>query len=202
MVITALEECKKNKNRINIYMDGNFVFACYKEIAVEFGIGTGKELSSQQIEEIERYDGEQYAFQTALQYVAARQRTQKDIVGKLRGKGLNETYIEAAMQKMQEYGYVDDTEYARLYAEELCAKYGKKMVYHKLLQKGIDSETASEVTAQQDDSETLRLFTERLRERYAGEAEPKRKQKMIRALLQKGFEYDDIKGMIEHGCEE
>lgn len=202
MVITALEECKKNKNRINIYLDGNFAFACYKEIAVEFGIGKGKELSSQQIEEIERYDGEQYAFQTALQYVAARQRTQKDIVGKLRGKGLNETYIEAAMQKMQEYGYVDDTEYARLYAEELCAKYGKKMVYHKLLQKGIDSETASEVTVQQDDTETLRLFVERLCERYAEEAEPKRKQKIIRALLQKGFEYDDIKGMIEHGCEE
>lgn len=198
----AVEECKKNKNRVNVYMDGSFAFACYKDTAVEHRVGVGRQFTSGQVEDLRHSDGELYAFQTALSLVAAKQRSRKDIETKLRAKGVEEEFIQPAVEKLEGYGYLDDEEYARAYAEELVLKYGRKLVRMKLVQKGIDNSVAERVVNELDDSEALKSLLSRVEARYAGEPEQKRRQKIIRAMLQKGFEYDDIQGMMGQGYEE
>jgi regulatory protein len=41
-VITAIEVQKRNKNRVNIYIDGEFTFSCSAELVYTHGLKNGK----------------------------------------------------------------------------------------------------------------------------------------------------------------
>ncbi len=199
MIISALEECRKNKERVNVYIDGKFAFACYTDVAAEQGLRVGRELSEAKIEEISLADGETYAIKKAMSYVAVRQRTKRDIERKLKEKEIAPQHIEKAIATLTEYGYISDDEYAEAYARELAERYPKRTVKQKLLQKGIDSALAEAAVRNMDDMPLLARLYERYAERYAGEEERKRSQKIVRALMQKGFDYGDIQNIMENG---
>lgn len=199
MIISKLEECRKNKERINVSIDGEFAFACYKEVAVERGVAVGKEFSQTDIEKIKYADGEMYAIKTAMSYVAARQRTKKDIERKLKDRDIAAEHIEKAVSMLEEYGYVCDEEYAEVYARELAERYPRRMVRQKLMQKGIESSLAEQAVKNINDMPLLARLYERYEERYADEEQPKRGQKIVRALMQKGFSYGDIQSVMENG---
>ena len=195
MVVTDVVPGKRNKNRVNIYIDGAYSFSCYIETAVRCKIRKSAELSERAVSEIKEEDGKTYAVETALKFVASKMRTEKEICDKLREKEVDGQYAGHAIEKLREYGYVDDAHYAALYAQELRQKYGPRMIKQKLAQKGIGSETVEALELMGGD--TLAAQAARLYERHKGEEPQKRKQKIIRSLLQKGFEYEEIRRAVE-----
>mgnify|MGYP002408927024 CR=1 FL=1 len=174
-------------------MDGDFAFACYKETAVKNGIKKGAHVDAERMEEIRDEDGASYAFQVALKYVSAKMRTRKEIEKKLKEKQIEEKTIAATIEKLAGYGYIDDAEYARLYVAELSHKYGEKMILNKLFARGIDGETARAAAAGAGKAEVLKQQMEQLEARYSADEPRKKQQKMIRALMARGFAYDDIR---------
>ncbi len=202
MIITEILECKSNKDRINIYADGSFAFACYLETALKHGIKKGVELTEEQAERIRAEDGRRYALFCALRFVERKLRSTKEVEDKLRGLELSEEAVCYAVEKLREYGYLDDENYARLYGQELLLKYGPKVVVYRLLGKGIDRETANSIVEEYQERSVLSEQVARLSQRYAGEEQQKRNQKIIRALLAKGFLYEEIKGELKEFYEE
>jgi len=202
MVVTEVSICKRNKNRVNVYTDGEFAFACYNETAVKNGLKKGAHISAAMAGEIAAEDGRLYAFNVALKYVASKMRTQKEIENKLKEKKIEAGVIADTLGKLEEYGYIDGEEYARIYAAELSAKYGEKMVINKLVERGIDRGLAAELAARLRNTDVLREQALMLERRYSGDEPRKRKQKMIRTLMARGFSYDDIRGCIGGGHEE
>ncbi|MDL2237280.1 RecX family transcriptional regulator [Christensenellaceae bacterium OttesenSCG-928-K19] len=195
MVITEVAQGKRNKDRLNIYIDDKFSFACYIETAVKHRLKKGVEVTQALIDSIREEDGQKYAFDTALKFVSRKMRTQKEIEDKLREKEVDEAQIVYAVGKLIEYGYIDDRHYAELYVSELCQKYGVRMIKQKLAQKGIKTELIKELPI--DAEPALEEHLQKLYRRYEQEEPAKKKQKIIRALLQKGFEYDEIKGAMK-----
>lgn len=193
MVITDIAECVKNKDRVNVYIDGVFAFAVYKEIAVSGKIKKGVDISDAQIQAIKSEDSRKYAFSTALHYVTYKQRTEKEVRDKLRQKGVDGAAIEEALEKLREYGYVDDEAYAALYAEELNVKFGKRMIRQKMKLKGISDELITCALENIEGENPIVGQLERYEARYPNDEPKKREQKIIRALMTKGFEYDDIR---------
>lgn len=195
--ITDIKEGVKNKERLNIFVDGAFSFAVYIDTALIHHLKIGIELSDAQMEEIRRQDSEKYAVAIAMDQLSHKMRTEKELRDKLRSKEIPEGSVESAIEKLKELGYIDDTNYAQLFAQELLQKYGSRMAIQKMMLKGVPRELAEETvkgTAQDDD--VIAGYVARLRQKYRNEEPYKAKQKMIRALMGKGFEYDDIRRAI------
>ncbi len=188
--------CKKNKNRVNVYADNSFVFACDKETAVLNGLKKGLTLDDETINNIKEEDINRLAFSKALSYVARKMRSFKEVEDKLKQLGFKSHDISSAINKLCEYGYIDDEIYAKTYAQELAQRYGQKVVQYKLIQKGIEKDIAKKYSYEYTSADVLKEHLSRLDKKYSSEEPYKRKQKTIRSLLAKGFSYDEIKSVL------
>ena len=122
-----------------------------------------------------------------------RDHSAKELLTKLRQKGFSEG-AEQAVEKLKEYGYVDDRRFAQSYANELqrVKKYGKRRIESELFKKGIDRETIFEVTEELEfDNSELVSIIERKYLRYLDSE--KGVQKTVNALLRLGYSFGEIK---------
>ncbi len=197
MKITDIKECVKNKNRANIYCDEEFAFALYLDTILSNGLKRDVEISEEFAKEILEQDEKKYALELGIKKISYKMCTKREVEKKLKEKGIRESAIEYAIEKLKEYNYIDDEKYAQMYTEELSNKYGARVIEQKLILKGIDREIAKEYsrqTEQQDD--VLKNYIERYQTKYAGLEKRKRDYKTVTALLNKGFNYDDIKRLL------
>ncbi len=201
--ITDIRKGIKNKERLNIFVDDSFSFAVYLDVAVANHLKIGAKLTEEEIDSIKAQDHEKYALALAMDSLSYKMRTEKELRDKLRQKEIPEASAQAAVEKMKELGYLDDENYAQLYAQELLQKFGGRLAVQKMMQKGIERSLAEQTVGGFEPEETvLAGHVARLRQKYQTEEPRKAKQKMIRALMSKGFEYDDIKRALGRDGEE
>jgi len=201
MTIDAIQEQKKNKERVNLYAGNEFIGALNMETAVKYGLRAGLEISDDDFQEILNADNERYAFDKAIQYIAYSKRTESEVKKHLISKGLNENAAENAIEKLKSYHYIDDTDYARQYASEQMRQknFGLKALAFKLKQKGISGYVIEDVLAEwsaEDETQNALSLYEMLSAKYAKDDEPKRKQKIIRGMAAKGFDFETIKSVM------
>ncbi|MBC5646866.1 RecX family transcriptional regulator [Christensenella sp. NSJ-35] len=198
-----MQKGARNKDRINVFMDGEFAFAVYIDTALANRLKIGSELSVEEKERILCEDGEKYALACAMKFLSYRMRTEKELRGKLSGKGISEDCVERAVKKLKEIGYLDDREFAGLYAQELLQKYGQRVAVQKLMQKGVPRGIAEEAAKDAGQEEQIiDGYIVRLKQKHRNEEAGKAKQKIIRALMAKGFEYEEIKRALRRYEEE
>jgi regulatory protein len=197
MVITEISNCKRNKNRVNIYVDGSFAFALYLETAAWAGLSEGMDATGLDLKQIALEDEKKYAMDIALSYLSYRMRTQKEVRDKLRQKEVGEEAADYVIQRLQEAGYINDREFAAVYAEELKERLGKRGIRQKLYEKGIRDGEADETLAGLGGFEdTVRSHAERLLDKYKNDDAYKARSKVFRALLNRGFDADEIKSAL------
>ncbi|MEA5002773.1 MAG: RecX family transcriptional regulator [Christensenella sp.] len=195
--ITDIKEGARNKNRVNLYTEDGFLVAVYLDTALAYHIKIGTELSEEQLLELKSEDGDKYAAGVAMEFLSYKMRTEREIRNKLKAKEIEEDSIDRVIGQLAGYGYINDEEYAQMYAQELMQKYGQRVAVSKLMQKGIDRALAERAARESEaGDEVLDGYLERLRYKYREEEPNKAKQKIIRALMGKGFEYEDIKSAL------
>ncbi|MEA4854147.1 MAG: RecX family transcriptional regulator [Christensenella sp.] len=195
--IIEIKQCAHNKERVNLYTEDGFLMAVYIDTVLANHIKKDAVFSEEKLEEIRKQDAQRYAVQAAMEYVSYKPRTEKEVRVKLTLKEIAEDATDLAIEKLKEYGYINDAEYAAAYVAELLPKYGKRVILQKLAQKGVLRETALEATQTvAAPEEQLTKMAEMLRRRYRDDEPYKQKQKIIRSLMAKGFEYDDIKNAL------
>lgn len=193
MIVTSIQENKKNKKRMSVFLDDEYSFSCYKETLLEEGICEGCVLGGSDVDRIRVTDGRQYAWNCAIQYLSRSLRSEKQVADKLRERGVDPRLIAETMQRLHECRLVDDAEFARLYAQNAYERYGRREVVRRLREKGIAQEVIDEVTAQPVDTGVLDKYVMRLMKRYSKEDPRNRAGKVMRSLAARGFEFDDIR---------
>ena len=192
-IISKIEE-QKNKKRVNIFVDGAFFCGLNKETAVIFRLKEGNEIDEKTLKEA-AFDSEvKSATEKGADYIASRMHSKKELFDKLIKKGYEKTVVLKALEKLEEYHYVDDGLFARQFAEQ-NKKYSKKMLENKLKQKGISSEILIDVFGNFDDDAELELC-KNMALKYAKGKDLKTQdvvQKMYVSLARKGFSFDVIK---------
>lgn len=192
MKVTHLEQGKKNKRRMNVYLDGAFAFACFAEVASELGIRKGVELTAEDVEKAKNADDIQGAREYAFGYAARGIKSEKQFRDKMREKRYLPTSVDAAIDALKHYGYIDDAEYARMYASELSMKYGPWVIRRKLRERGIEEEVIAEVLEDTDTEEALQMLLAAALRKYSREEPNKRRDKIARYLASRGFSFDAI----------
>ena len=128
------------------------------------------------------------AKQKALDLLLYRTRTEKELYGKLLERGYSEEEAAEALEYVKSYGYVNDEDFARRFADSHRASQGRYSIRQKLREKGIDEMIINRILEELPDEEEsviLELLTHKYGEPH--KMEEKEFRRAYSFLVRRGF---------------
>ncbi len=135
---------KRNPERVNIYLDGEFAFGLARIVAAWLQIG--QELDDPKIAALQSQDAQEVAYQKALVLIGYRPRAEAEIRRKLLDNGFEDGVIDRTLEKLRSAGLVDDTGFARAWVDNRSEFRPRsyRALAMELRQKGVGEEEISE----------------------------------------------------------
>ncbi len=194
--ITGITVQEKDKERCNIYIDGEFKCGMSIDIVYACGLKVGDEILEQRLSELCQTDDNKRAFNKALKYVCRAMKTKWQVKDYLIKKGFNEQASWHAVDKLKEYNFVNDVEYAKNYIESVCKTHGKNLIKNKLISKGVSREDIEKAYEKLE----INFFSSAkfVAEKYLKNKEKTKENtlKACRFLVSKGFSYEEAKSAV------
>jgi regulatory protein len=195
--ITALEVQQRNKERVNVFLDGEFAFGL--PILAAARLHKGQTLSEQQIAELKCLDATTRAFDYAVRLLARRPYSTAEIRRKLASKDIEPDFIEEVLDRLESMGYVDDYAFARYWVEnrERFRPRGPRALRYELRQKGIAPAIIDAVLEEVDQrASALRAAQKKVR-RLQGLEPREFRHKLSAFLVRRGFGYDTVREVVD-----
>ncbi|EMS79305.1 regulatory protein RecX [Desulfotignum phosphitoxidans] len=138
---------------------------------------------------------EEKLFQTALRYLAIRPRSVGEMTGYLAKKSQDPAHISTVIDRLKQYRYLNDEEFARIFIENRKRNQPKSKfaLTRELRQKGIRSQIISDLLDSYDD---MQMAVTALAARYQRwhHLDPEtRQKKAFNYLRYRGFNYEAIR---------
>lgn len=191
--ITGIKRQKRNSERVNLYLDGQFAFGLAAITAVSLKVG--QTLTPTDIDQLQAVDAVEQAKQAAIRFIEYRPRSNQEVEKKLQEKGYTPEVIAAAITRLQEVGLLDDLAFARYWVEQREAFRPRSRIAlsHELRQKGISRQLIDTSVADIDESAAAKRAVEKKVSRWLQLDEAGFRQKMGGFLQRRGFPYDVIR---------
>ena len=140
MIISKIEDQKKNKKRCSIYVDGEYYCSIDKDIAEELHFHEGMELKEDEFRETMEIIQYKSALKAALYILTRASKTEKELEKKLKEKQHSDKAIIQVLKYLKEIGYINDDTYTELFIKSMGNVTGssRRSIYYKLAAKGID----------------------------------------------------------------
>lgn len=141
-VITALTPQQKNKERVNVYLDGKFALGLAALIAARLKVGQA--LSDAALARLQADDETEEAYNKALHFLSYRPRSRSELERYLQGKKISVEVSAQVMERLARIGLLDDEAFAKFWVEnrEQFAPRSKRALQQELRQKGLSTENA------------------------------------------------------------
>ena len=200
--ITDIEVQKRNKERVNIYIDGDFTFACDAEFVYKEKLKTGIEIDLAKIKKIVAEDEFKKCKNVALRIIERSYKSENEVYKKLIEKGYDESISAKTLDFLSEYGYINDKNYAGMYIRDKLKTEGKNKIKYALIRKGIDEEIIKQALEENTDEETefdvaIKLAKRRYDSIKKRETDKyKLSQKLYRFLVGKGYGFDLVSEVV------
>lgn len=204
MKVTGLTAQQKDKNRINVMVDGKYRFSLDIFQVADLGIRVGKDYTEQELVELETESQFGKTYARALEYCLMRPHSAKEVrdylyrktrdtrtkTGGIK-KGVSPEITARVFERLVEKGYVNDEKFARYWIENrnLTKGASRRKLTAELRAKGVETGIIERllVESPRSDEDELQKIIAKKRGRYADE------QKFMQYLARQGFSYDDIK---------
>lgn len=192
MIITKLEELEKGK--VKVYIDEEYHFLLYqKDIRV-------KRLKENEV--ISDYDYNDIVINTVLRRAKQKafailkfmDRTEQELVTKLKQSEYTDVIIHSVLAYVKEYHYIDDARYAIAYIRTRKDSKSKRQLQMELKQKGIEKELIENAFHEEYDSEDIavqKAITKKSKD--VSNMTKEEKLKLSSSLYRKGYQLDLIK---------
>jgi regulatory protein len=202
MKITAITAQQKNKERYNIFVDENYLFSVDEAVLVKFQLKKNKSLTNEEIDEIVEADEIRKGLNRAIQFLARRVRSEKEVRDYLKKQEISEAHISTVIQKLADMNYLDDAEFAKLYikTQMKTTTKGKGKIERELVEKGITRELITDTVPLYSEDLQLENATKEARKIARRGKKTSRKiltQKIVTDLLQKGYSIELSKKAAE-----
>ena len=207
MKITALKVQLRDKDRINVFVDGKYRFSLDINQVAELGVKTNTEYTEEELTELENESQFGKLYTRSLEYAFIRPRSQREMRdylyrktrdtrmqnGQIK-KGVTKELTERVFDRLVSKGYIDDEKFAQYWVENRNLRKGisKRKLQAELSAKGVDRSLVDVILgdSERSDVEELQKIIAKKASRYDDE------QKLIAYLARQGFSYDDIKQAI------
>lgn len=196
MQITDIVEV--DNKRVKVYIDGEYAFVLYKGEIRDYRIKAGFEISENVYEEITTVLLPKRATKRAMNLLQKKDYTESKLREKLREGLYSDDCIDAAIDYVKSYKYLDDERFARDYITYHMELRSKNRILQDLLGKGISKDLCesliNELYSECDsDVETEQIRNLLNKKHYSEDMDYKDKQKIIAFLLRRGYSMESIK---------
>jgi len=138
-----------------------------------------------------------HALDRAVVFLTARARSVKEVESKLLQCGYLPSTVEMVILKLQTMNILDDEDFANQWVEARSTKHlGKRRIQQELMKKGVSKQVATDALEAIDEnqqSEQALELAQKLVSRYEKDEPRKGAQKLIQALIRRGFDWDTAK---------
>jgi len=197
MIITEIKPFGKTKSKV--LTDGDFAFVLYKTEIRKLKLAEGEELPESELDEVIIPLLTKRARERIVYLLKDSDRTEAELVRKLRESCCPEPCTEKAIAWAREKHYVDDERYASCYAEYHSAGKSRRKLLYDLMQKGVAKEIAEKVLEEQPVDEEEQIRRELKKRGFDAEnTNPDERKKITAALARKGYSWE----LIEHFLKE
>lgn len=184
-------------NKIHIYVDCEYRMTVDRDFILSSGYYENQQITDEELAELETAVNSRRAFNKAVDLLSRRDHASGELLTKLRQKGYAEG-AQSAIEKLAEYGYIDDLRFAENYANELqrLKGFGKRRIEQELYKKGVSRDIISQVTdGIESDSEEIADILEKKYGRYLDT--DKGVNRAINGMMRMGYGYSQIKTALE-----
>ena len=205
MIVSEIVEL--DKKRVKVYIDGEFAFVLYKGELRDYQIKPDNEISKQSYDEIIGTLLPKRATKRAMNLLQKKDYTEKQLRDKLSEGLYSEDCIDAAIEYVKSYRYLDDDRYARDYITYHIEGKSKNKILQNLVNKGISKELVCNIFEELDNSQDIESIHDLERDQiikllnkkhYNPEMEYKEKQKIMAFLMRRGYGMDSIKDAMNN----
>lgn len=194
-LITDIQPQKRNRHRVNIYLDGEYAFSLDKMAAAWLTVG--RPLSQEDIIRLKEKDEYETALNRALRFLGFRARTQQEMQTYLNKKGYEPSLVESVIARLKEERLIDDLVFAQNWLDnrQRLRPRSQSLMKLELRQKGV-SESEIEQAFQVSDLDDFELALDagkKLNRRYQMLDKPEYDRKLGAALQRRGFSYGVVR---------
>lgn len=195
MQITKIEVQKKNKNRVNVYVDNEFYCGLSLETIMKNHLKEGQSVTKEGLDVLIIQTEKESAVMRATNYISKVQKTKKQVEDYLLKKGYDEEATNFAVEKLEEYHFIDDELFAKNYINYKNKSSGSRKIKMELKKKGVEEEL---IKLSIEDYANDELSIDAVAKKYLKNKtlDLQTKQKAYRHLLSKGYSYDDISSVL------
>ncbi len=205
--ITKIENQKKNKKRLSLFLDNEFAFGLDAAIVAQTGLKEGDSLTEHQITHILFQEEKKRVKEKAFRFLAARTHSEQELRIKLAQKGFENTLVEQVVTELKSVNLIDDSAFAISYARSrlINRSIGENLLRSELRLKGINDETidktVQEAYAEKSQCERARDLVDKKKLHYQNLEHWKKKKRIGDFLIRRGFDWDVVKEAVEEGLE-
>ncbi|MNH58557.1 Regulatory protein RecX [compost metagenome] len=207
MQVTAITAQQKDKNRVNVMVDGKYRFSLDLFQYADLGLKVGQEYTDEELTALEQESVFGKVYVRALEYCLMRPHSAREVrdylyrktrdtrtkTGDIK-KGVPPEVTSRVFDRLVEKGYIDDEKFTRYWVENRSLTKGasRRKLQAELRAKGVESGIIEQFLSETDRSDTNELLKviAKKRARYPD------KQKLMQYLARQGFSYDDISAAL------
>lgn len=200
--ITKIEVQKKNKERVNLFLDEEYAFSLSMELVYKEGLKKNQEIDAKKLELLAEEESIIRCKNSALKTIERTFKTEKEVIEKLKEKGYDENAINKSIEFLKQYNFLNDFNYAKAYIKDKLNSIGSQKIKYTLIRKGISKEIIEELLADSDkDNEkntAYNLAKKKLDVIRKKESDNyKISGKLYRYLTSRGYEYDIVNEVVK-----
>lgn len=195
--ISAIKQQLKRQDRYSIYGDGGYLFSLSENDLITSGLKIGLELDKKALADLQDQSKFGKAYERALNLLSHRPRSEWELRDYLKRKAYDDELIQQVLARLESRGYINDKDFATRWVENrrLLKATTKRRLSQELRQKHIAEDIITQVLAADETDE--RIVLRELVERKRKQTKYRDNLKLMQYLSRQGFNYDDIKSIIE-----
>ena len=183
----------RNSNIFIVQIDSE-QYVLHSEVIVKYGLCTNGQIDEGKLQEVIFESDVMIATNLAMNYVSSKLITTKQLKDYLRGKGYKSNVISRVIDKFNEYGVLNDENFANAFVSVKQNSLSKRALEQKLMQKGVNKDIAKTCLEEFDDYNVAIRMAEKFMKNK--EYTEENINKLLRHLSYKGFDYETAKSAL------
>ncbi len=197
--VVTLQPKGRRSDEYKLILDSGASFLVHRSAVAQAGLYEGITIDGLELDRLIRETELLHAREKALDLVARREHSRRELEQKLRRKRFPEDAVRSALDELEQRGILDDHRFARLWAETRLRRRpeGRVQVIAGLVQRGVAREVAERCVAEVYEQRTalvndaLRRAAERAWRAAGCSFEP-----AVRRLVRRGFGFGESRDAI------
>ena len=204
MRITSINPDRRALGYVVVEVDGARFATISVDAVKELGLARGLNLDQRNLERLEFQAEVDGAYRVAVRLLAARPRAVKELVWRLRQRGLNPSAVAKVVGRLEENGLLDDEEFTRHFVRVRSGKgHGPSRLLTDLLAKGVERRVAERAIAEVLEAEGVdplvqaRAIAEKRAAQLSDLSRQKQRRRLVAYMGRRGFRGYEVSRMVE-----